>query len=194
MFIPPETQLTSFVEVIASSVGQEHFAPVARQGNYVLIGFSEDPSRWSDEFTNVFQQIAGSLARSPAVPFSTAEFEVLEPGTYEIERGKRPSIDPPYSEPYYFRFTRPTKFTATLEHTGSARMSLQFRPNVSDDEQGNLISLKGESAGGGRVQVSVDITEDQMEIIGDRYWRLDVINLDDTNDALATLKVKYDTD
>jgi hypothetical protein len=65
MYIPRYSQLLSVVDVIARSQGDENYAPIVRQGSYVLIGSVMPPDAWTPEYRELFRAIAHALHARP---------------------------------------------------------------------------------------------------------------------------------
>jgi len=126
MFIPAHSELLKFVDVIARFVRNENYAPIVRQNNHVMVGLSAPSSTWSDEYQTLIRDVSIALLRNESTKFSTAQFKVLAPGTHRFGLGKGRSTKKPFGKKFYFKFKKPTRFKATLDHTGSSNMMMIF--------------------------------------------------------------------
>ena len=189
MFIPQFSDMRRFVDVIAHIAHDDNYAPVVRQNNYVMIGLSAGPQSWSDNYRALVRDVAVALLKREKSPFATAQFLVLEPGTHKFALGKGRSTKEPSSERYYFTFTKPTRFSATLVHTGSNNMMMIFM-----GQKDRLHWTRMDAKNGEQLVIACDITADDLQRIGDDYWRLGVTNFDPDNVATCVLSVQYEVE
>jgi len=192
MHIPEKSHLRSVVDVIARSVSKEYphlenYASIARQGNYILIGLAAPPNTWTPRYCEFFCQLSRSLYSRPREEFSIAQWEVSVPGTYEFKLAEGRSTKELCSRIFYFKFSKPIVFSARLEHKGSNAIMLLFMGEVKGTKHIRKDAKQGEP-----LEIAVDISEEDISILGDRYWRLKVTNFDRRNTADCLLNIQYD--
>ena len=192
MHIPEKSHLRSVVDVIARSVSKEYphlenYASIARQGNYILIGLAAPPNTWTPRYCEFFRQLSRSLYSRPREEFSTAQWGFSVPGTYEFKLAEGRSTKELCSRILYFKFSKPTAFSAHLEHKGSNAIMLLFMGEVKGTKHIRKDAKQGEP-----LEIAVDISEEDISILGDRYWRLKVTNFDRGNTADCLLNIQYD--
>jgi len=192
MYIPEKSHLRSVVDVIARSVSKEYphlenYASIARQGNYILIGLAAPPNTWTPRYCEFFSQLSHSLYSRPREEFSIAQWEVSVPGTYEFKLAEGRSTKELCSRIFYFKLSKPIVFSARLEHKGSNAIMLLFMGEVKGTKHIRKDAKQGEP-----LEIAVDISEEDISILGDRYWRLKVTNFDRRNTADCLLNIQYD--
>ena len=187
MHIPRHSQMLSVVDVIARSDFDESYAPIVRQGNYVMIGIVAPPQMWTPKYAELFQQIAFALAERKAEKFSRAQWEVTKPGSYEITLAEFESTKAAYYWHAYFRFSKPTTFSATLSQSPSEHVMMLFM-----GEKDRLHWTREDGVAGDVLTIKIDITEQDIKNIGDFYWWLDVTNFDGAHPAECTLQIEYE--
>lgn len=188
LYIPAGSELMQVVDVIARLEGRSsNYAPIVRQGKHVLVGLSAAPSAWSDDFKSLVWRLSLTLAERRPQDFEAAEFKITKPGTCKLELAKSRSTDKPFGRSFYFRFKLPTAFKATLRHEGSGSMMLLFM-----GQKNRLKWTRRDAKDGAPLEISHQITEQDLKQIGDRYWMLNVTNFDRMNTARAELKIEYD--
>jgi hypothetical protein len=187
MFITAGSEETFFVDVIARVKGRENYAPIVRQNNYVLIGLSNPPSDWSADYRRLFRDIATAMLEREKEEFKKPEFPLLGPGKQLFSLANGFSAQKPFSKTHYYKFTKPTLFTATLEHTGSTNMMLIFM-----GEKGRLHWTREDSKNGDPLTIVVQITAEDIKRNGDNHWTLKATNFDRDNTSTCVLSVQYE--
>jgi hypothetical protein len=187
MHIPRHSQMVSVVDVIARSDFEESYAPIVRQGNYVMIGLVAPPTLWTPKYGELFQSIAVALRERKTEPFSRAQWEVTKPGLHDFKLVEFESTQAAYAQKFYFRFSKPTAFSATLTQSGSEDVMLLFM-----GERDRLHWTREDARSGDVLNIKVDITEEDLRNIGDFYWTLDVTNFDSAHPAQCSLRIEYE--
>ncbi len=187
MYIPRLSEQVYFVDVIARVERDENYAPIVKQNNYVMIGISGTPSAWTDELRALVAGVASELLQREQKPFAKAEYPRLLPGKHVFGLGKGRSTEELFSKTYYFKFTRPTIFTATLLHTDSQAMMLLFM-----SQKGRLHWTRQDAKEGEPLTIVCEITAADIEKIGEGLWELKVTNFDRNNRSACVLDVRYD--
>jgi len=163
-------------------------AVVVRQANFVFAGVQAHPDDYSDGYRSLIRRVTFALAARPVealVPI-VVERQVHPPGSIRFELNPASSGEN-RSRVFYFRFERPTVFTAALEHTGSDAMMLLF----TGDKKG-LYATREDTEAGKTLTIAANISAASIKALGHRYWVLNVTNFDVENGAGATLTVRYD--
>ncbi len=189
MYIPAKSELTQQVDVIARFVGDSNYAPIVRQGNYVMVGLSSHPDGWSEEYRTVIRDVAVALLKQEQKPFSVGSFEILAPGVHEFPLAKGRSTKELFGKTFHFKFDEPTKFSATLVHSGSGSMMMLFM-----GQHNRLHWTRKDAKAGEPLKIAIDISADDLTAIGDRYWSLKVTNFDAASAAKCKLTVQYKGD
>lgn len=165
-------------------------AVVVRQANFVFAGVQAHPDEWSEQYRALIRRVAVALAGRPV--------EALEP--IVVERQIHPSGSVRFElEPigekqagshrdFYFRFERPTAFTATLEHAGSNAMAMYFGGGKKF-----LHGARVDTEEGKTLTIAANIGQNAIQAVGYRHWLLGVQNFDHENACSAKLMVRYDT-
>lgn len=187
MHIPRHSELLTAVDVVARTINDENYAPIVRQGNFVLIGLVAPPEIWSPEYKELFQKIAFALQVREAQPFRRARWEISLPGTQDFALAEGFSTKAASGKKFYFRFSKPTTFSATLRHKGSNNMMLLFMGDRNREHWTREDAGEGED-----LEIHIDITEDDLQNIGDWYWYLQVTNFDTEHTAECSLTVEYE--
>jgi hypothetical protein len=187
MFIPQHAEVTQFVDVIARMDRDENYAPIVAEGDFVMIGLSAPPASWSDAYRDLVRKTIQNLLHREKQPFPKAQFEVLPPGAHGFDLAEGRSTKDPFSTTFYFKFTRPTRFVAKLDHFGSGHMMVSFR-----GEKDGLHWTREDAKTGEPLTIACEITADDLQAIGDKYWVLTVTNFDAINRASCVLHVEYD--
>jgi hypothetical protein len=186
MYIPRTSELTSVVDVIARAQIDPNYALIARQGHHILIGLVAPPYDWTPAYRNLFQALTHALHAYHAQPFARAVWETVRPGVYSLALAKGRSTNADWSQEWYVRFARPTTFSATLAITGSDSVMLIFMGEKNREH------WTREDGGDGDVQnLTIDITEEDIQAIGDWYWVLRVTNFDTDHTAACVLTIAY---
>jgi hypothetical protein len=194
MHIPETSDRMRFVDVIARYVGDENYAPIARQVDCIIFCMSTPPSVWSEEYRALFGQIAMALFESEKTPFVLPEFEITPPGTYKIKLARGRSTKEASSKQLYFKFEHPTTFSATLDHNGSDSVMLLFMGDKDRLHWTRKDASQEEGTAGETLRISADITAKDIARHGDKYWHLRVTNFDRSATASCRLKVNYDVE
>lgn len=185
MYIPCKSHLRAVVDVIARWDSDVNYAPIVRQGNYVMIGLDAPIETWTPDYRKFFRALAIALHVDKREPFKKAAWEITQPGTYHLKLAKGRSSDELPGRRFYFQFTQPTRFTAHLEHEGSDNMTLVFmnekrtqfiRENANQNEP---------------LEITIDITREDIQLIENGYWTLTVTNFDRKHMAAAVLTIEY---
>ena len=187
MFLPRKDEATNFVDTIARRSDDANYAPIVKQGNQVLVGLAAPPATWTPEYKSFFVDMANALVRQAPVPFSKAQWETTKPGEHEFQLAKGFSTDDLFSRRFHFRFTKPTTFSATLSHSGSANVVLVLLFESEDSERlTQMEARKGEE-----LRIDADISAADVRRNEDAYWSLDVTNFDRAAGADCRLKIEY---
>ncbi|MEJ2704690.1 MAG: redoxin domain-containing protein [Sedimentisphaerales bacterium] len=189
MHIPEKSHLRSVVDVIARSIlprrgpGAQDCASIVRQGNCILIGLAAHPKTWTPKYCEFWRQLCLALYSRPIEPFSRAQWQITLPGTYEFRLA--PAWTEELSEAvFYFKFSTPTVFSAHVEHKGSNAIMLFF---------GGGKSIRRDAGQGEPLEIVLDIGKEDISFLGDRYWKLEVVNFDRKNAADCALNIRYDS-
>ncbi len=165
----------------------ENYAPIVRQGNYILIGLAAPPNMWSSKYRSLFRQISYALHSRPLEKFSIAQWEVTSPGTYDFNLAESNNTKELSSRTFYFKFFRPTIFAVSLEHKGSDAMMMLF---MGDSNYTNPV--RKDARQGEPLKIEVDITQEAITNSNGRFWELDVKNFDSGNPGGCSLNIRYD--
>jgi hypothetical protein len=187
MNIARHSQMRSVVDVIARAESDESYAPIVRQGNYVMIGLVAPPRIWTPQYAELFRHIALALREREAEPFARAQWEVTRPGQHEFALSEFESTSGAENLQFYFRFSKPTAFSATLRHAGSEHIMMLFM-----GEKDRLHWTREDGSSGEALNIQVDISEEDIRNIGDFYWTLSVRNFDNAHAATCLLQVEYE--
>ncbi|MBD3672638.1 MAG: hypothetical protein HUJ26_03835 [Planctomycetaceae bacterium] len=187
VYAPEKSNLAYATDVIARLENDPAYTPLIRQGNYVLSGLSCHPKTWSDDYHKLFQSIAFTLLQSKSVPFGSLRRQATPPGEFQLSLDKAFQKEGLSSRELYFCFKKPTKFSAQVTHNGSNSVMLFFT-----GEKDQLHLTRRDAKKGVPLTITVQITEKDLEQIGDAHWTLSVTNFDRNNSAECLLKVDYD--
>jgi hypothetical protein len=187
MYIPRLNEQVYFVDVIARVQRDRNYAPIVKQNNYVMIGITGTPKAWSEEFRALFRDVATTMRRQKQESFAKAEYARLLPGKHAFGLGQGLSTEELSSKTFYFKFTRPTLFTATLEHMDSQNMMMLFM-----GQKDHLHWTRQDAKGGEPLTIVCEITAEDLEKIGDDLWELRVTNFDRNSRSACVLDVQYD--
>jgi hypothetical protein len=172
MFLPTWGENSTVVDAIARWTSDANYAPIVRQGNCVLIGIPVPATRCTAAYTDLFREICRALYARELERFSTARRELTKPGTYEFKLAQGRSTDQPSSRTFFFRFTEACRFKAHLEHAGSDSVMLIF---MGEDE-GRTHWNRQDARRGESLQIRAEISQQDIEKLRDRYWKLKVTN------------------
>ncbi|MBM4027459.1 MAG: hypothetical protein FJ280_18945 [Planctomycetes bacterium] len=185
MHLPRGSEMTRFVEAITRRCDNENYASIVRQGNYLMAGLAAPPTMWTDDYRRLLGTLADRFARAPREPFFTATWEETRPGQYEFDLAPVFSTNELYARTLYFRFTRPTKFSGVLEHTGSQAMMVMFRC------ENGTYGTREDAHDRETLQIARDIAQEDIDRAGTNYWSLEVVNFDRTGRARCKLRIEY---
>ena len=103
-------------------------AVVVRQANFVFAGVRAHPDEWSKQYRALIRSVAAALAGRAVEDLEpiVVERQIHPPGTVHLELASLTEAQDRAGRSFYFRFERPTAFTATLEHAGSNAMAMYF--------------------------------------------------------------------
>lgn len=187
MHVPELSEDAYFVDVIARKSDNMNYAPIVAQNHHVLFGLSGVPQSWTKEYRALFLEIASALRTQEKKAFAKAEHALLGPGKHAIALAQGLSTKQLSGKTYYFQFTKPTTFTATLEHDGSNSMMMLFM-----GQKGRLHWTRQDSRNGEPMSIFVEITADDIKRMGENYWTLKVNNFDANNASSCVLDVRYE--
>ena len=185
MYLPRLNENTKFVDAIARWRGDENYAPIVRQGNYIMIGLAAPPSTWTSEYKAFLHDLTAAFANAPNEPFSTAKFEITKPGDYEFELAQGRSTTELSGRNFYFQFETPVDFSAKLVVEDSQAVMQLFR-----GRNGEHFSRK-DGGDGKTLEVEAKISQSDLQAVGEGYWQLEVTNFDRANRAKCKLQLKY---
>lgn len=186
MYIPAKSELAKHLDVVARCVGDENYAPIVRQGNFVMVGYSGLPTEWSQSYRALFTDVARQLRARERESFRAADLPITAPGIYFYELAKGRSRDDLPRREHYLRFEKPTRFTATLIHDESDNMMMIFM-----GEKDRQHWTRKDSRNGDPLTITVDITEEDIKKNGDRLWSLAITNFDAQHAPHCTLHIDY---
>ena len=171
MFLPPHGPNPS-VDALARWNRDANYAPIVRQGNFVLVGIPIPATEWAPSYADLVRDTSIALhAREPEV-FTAAHRALTKPGTYEFKLAKSRSTDQPFGKTFYFRFQEATRFSAELEHAGSDSVMMLF---MGEDE-GRTHWTRRDARREETLKITTEIRQANIAKLGDRYWRLEVTN------------------
>jgi hypothetical protein len=172
MYIPPRSELSSVVDVIARWTGDPNYAPIVRQGNCIMVGLPVPATMWAPAYADFFRNLSTALAERKLDAFSTARWEVTKPGTHEFKLAEGRSTDELSYKAFYFQFSEATSFTARLEHRGSKAVMLLFTGG------NEAHSTRKDGGTGETLGIACDISQTDVQEAAQRYWILRVTNFD----------------
>jgi hypothetical protein len=164
MLIPPESADAAVVDVIARFVEDSNYAPIVRQGNFVLIGLPASATQWTDGYSAIVQETSAALCDRKLDVFSTVRRELTGPGTYEFQLPKSQRADAPDSRKFFFRFTERTQLNVRLDRSKRIQTTLQF----TGSDENSLFTTAD--------HFTVDISQKDIDELVDRCWVLEVTN------------------
>lgn len=172
----------------------EHYkdcAVVVRQASFVFAGVRAHPDEWSEQYRALIRRVATALTERPVEDLEpiVVERQIHPPGTVQFELTPITREQDGSNRSFYFRFERPTAFTATLEHAGSNAMMLIFSGGKK-----HLHRSRADTEDGKTLTIHANIGENAIRAVGYRHWLLGVQNFDHENPCSAKLTVRYDTE
>jgi hypothetical protein len=185
LHIPKTSHLMRVVDVIARETSDPNYALIARQGGHILIGVVSPADAWTPAYAALFAAIARALHAAAAQPFARAAWETVRPGTYSLSLAHGRSTTKASQYEGYLRFSKPTPFSATLTIATSDNVMLLFM----GERREHWAREDGED--GETLTISVDITAEDLQAVGDRYWHLRVVNFDTAHPATCELTLTY---
>lgn len=120
--------------------------------------------------------------------------EMTQPGVYEFTLDNRryggvtlnmSTINLPFTKTFYFRFTESKRFCAQLEHAGSNAVMLSFMGGDEDRTH----RARQDARQGEHLKISADISQADIETLGDHYWKLKVANYSYDRDARCKMTI-----
>lgn len=184
MHIHPKSHFRKYVDVILTWQGGV-YAPIVKQGNYMMVGIAAPASTWTPDYKDFFHDISMAMLQQPLKPFETVKWELTDPDSYIFKLAKGNDLKEMSYKTFYFQFTKPVNFNVHLEHENSDNISLVFRGknnkhwNRQDAENGELLDL------------SINITQEDLKLLGNDYWELSIFNYDHKHTADCKLKIMY---
>ena len=179
-----------YIELIAELPKEAGGAGVVtRQANCIFAGVVAPLADWSDGYRGLFLRMVAALAERPLEEFQPAIVprEPHAPGTASVQLAPL-SANPAdgYSKNLYFRFRRPTVFTATLTHRGSTSLALVFQGGPKQLQFVRVDAERGET-----LTIALTVTQKSIDAMGERYWVLRLVNFDSQSSATGQLTVYY---
>ncbi len=185
LFMPLNSAKESGIDVIARWADNSDYAPIARQGNYVLIGIASPATQWNKDFSQLVGETCMALHLRKADAFPVIRRELANPGKYEFEIAPGNSADKPFEKAFYFQFNKPTRLRAELEHSGSESVMLLFMGQTNE----RPLRQRQDAKKSENLSMSAEITADNITELGENYWRLTVTNFDRNNEAKCKLTI-----
>jgi len=189
MYIPAKSHLRSVVEVIGrwshNHRGSGNYAPIVRQGNYLMVGFAAPVEAWTAEYKNLFRELAISVLRREPQPFPAVKWDATRPEVYEFKLAKSGSTTDLQDKTFYFSFKKPTAFTAKLDTRGSSDVMLLFVGKYREHWTRKDAGLNQQT------KVAVQISEEDVQSSGEGHWKLTISNFDAEHEAQCTLTIAY---
>ena len=169
----------------------EDCAVVVRQASFVFAGVRAHPDEWSEQYRALIRRVAVALAGRPVETLEpiVVERRIHPPGSERFELEPITEEQGGSHRSFYFRFERPTAFTATLEHAGSNAMAMYFGGGKKF-----LHGARVDTEDGKTLTIAANIGEHAIQAVGYRHWLLGVQNFDHENACAAKLTVRYDTE
>ena len=190
MYIPAKSHLRSVVEVIGIYPGDrqaflKNYAPIVRQGNYLMVGFAAPVETWTPEYKKLFRELATSLLQRKPQPFPSVNWCKTRAERYYFRLAKFGSTTDLPDQTFYFRFTEPTTFTAKLDTTGSSEVMLLFTGKYKEHWSRKDAGLNEGT------HIEVQISNKDVRSSGEGHWRLRVTNFDAEHEAECALTITY---
>ena len=135
--------------------------------------------------------MAEALAERPVEDLEpiVVERQIHPPGAVQFELSPITREQDGSNRSFYFRFERPTAFTATLEHAGSNAMAMFFGGGKK-----HLHGSRVDTEDGKTLTIHANIGENAIRAVGYRHWLLGVQSFDPENPCSAKLTVRYDAE
>jgi hypothetical protein len=191
VFLPPSNSESSGIDVLARWADDSNYAPNVRQGNCILIGVPVPATRWTEAYTNFIQEACQALYERKLQDSSAAHRNLTKPGVSKFKLAKRGSTQEPFNKTFYFRFSAETKFTARLEHSGSDNVMMLF---MGDGQNENRLHwTRQDSRNGEALEISADISPQDIEALADRYWTLNITNFGMNSPVDCKLTIEFET-
>lgn len=130
--------------------------------------------------------LASGENRSPTPP-GTYEF-TLDKYAYGAIRLNESPLNLPHTKTFYFRITEVQQFNAQLEYAGSEAVVLSFM----GDDAAHTHRTRKNARQGDAMNISADITQADLEKLGDRCWKLKVANYSSNSDAKCKLTITFE--
>jgi hypothetical protein len=186
LHLPAAGDLAPRLDVIARCASDPNYAPIARQGNFVLCGVGADARTWSDAFRALVGQLAIALAGRPPEETLPLEWPTDAPGAYDVELAPACSVGAPYERTYRFRFDRPVRFAAEAELVSGGATMLLFQ----DERMRTRVGRRLDGAAGEKLRIDLMLDAAAVGAARGRYWALDVSNFDTKSAARCRLTIR----
>lgn len=181
----PKSHLRKYVDAIATWEDGIN-APIVKQGNCILVGIAAPTNSWTVEFKNLFHDISLAMLKETLKPFQTSQWEITEAGNLSFKLAKLKDENEVDEKTFYFKFNKPTEFKVHLENSNSNHLTLVFFNENGKKHWSRLDAENGEP-----LDLNINITQGDIESVGDNYWKLDVINFDHKHIADCKMKIEY---
>lgn len=170
MHLPKHSEDAKYVEAVVRFTEHANYAPIVRQGNYMLIGIPIDARKWTRPYEELVRQACINFHDREPVKFQTAERSLTEPGTYDLDFAERGNTEKAYGKTLYFRFGKPTTLKLRLEHPGNVPIMMMFRG-------GNGRHTKRiDARNADPLEITVSIVEKDIQSTGQKLWELGLTN------------------
>jgi hypothetical protein len=188
LYVPPWSPITGHLDIPVRCSSKPRYAPLARQQIYLYCGVAADIRTWSKEFREVVRDAITHL-RSQSLGFIAPEWETSPPGTYGVNLGTFRTPTKPYEMDWFFRFSKPTLFSAELTHDGSGEVYLHLFAQRGTQVRGWRRVHAGQT-----LRVLVPLTEACLRDNPGDYWRLSVSNFDGDREVTGELRIRHEVD
>lgn len=121
MHLPRNDPRTTSVTALALWRGDGNYAPIVRQGDYIMVGIAPPATTWTKEYKALFGEIAARFAKAPRVGPAKMEWKETPPGVLNLALAQLGNTEELSGAEHRFRIVKPGRFTALLEHGGQAR-------------------------------------------------------------------------
>gem|GEM_PF-3456471 len=186
LHLPRTSHLPRVVDVLARVQFDPNYALIARQGHHILIGLAASPDAWTPAYANLFRSLAQALYAYVAQPFARAVWETMQPGVYPLTLAIGRSTTEAAQYEQYLRFAKPTTLSIRLMIAGSDSVMLLFMGEQREHW------TREDGSDGETLTITIDITEADLQAVGDRYWKLKVTNFDREHRATCELTIDYE--
>lgn len=188
MFLPARGKDAGVVDALARWADDPNYAPIVRQGNFILIGTSSPASHWSESFAKLIANTCRALHVRKLESFAKPTRDLQKPGIIEFKLAKSGSVEESFEKIVYFRPTTPVKITAQLQHSGSESVMMLF---MGEDER-RLHWTRRDAKLEEPLEIPIELTQQDLKDLGDGYWSLKVTNFGVNAEAKCKLTIKID--